>query len=372
MHNHHFFSFLKNRELDELYLSIAIRSFALSMISVFIPLYLLSLDYGLNKVFYFYIVMEVFWIISVFPAAKLASRFGFKHSILFSVPLLIVGYVLLFSLKAFPKSFFIIPALLGINFAMFWIGYHVDFAKFSKKGKRGKEVGASKILSSVFSSAGPIIGGLILSLIGFKSLFVIVSFLLLASTAPLFFSRDIHEPLTVSFKKLFKSHRIKDFLGFSAWGFEFGVEAIIWPVIIFLLITKNYVSLGVFKSITLFATMLVVFLVSKISDKHQKFLLRAGSVFLFAIWIARSFIKTTTGVIGTNAVYGLVKPSQSIPFEMISYDKANSEGIVLTIVFREVSIHLGRITLFIILALTENIILGFFMAMAGSLMYLFL
>jgi MFS family permease len=77
---------------------------------------------------------------------------------------------------------------------LFWFSYHTDFSKFSRKKSRGKQVGVSKIVTALASVVGPIAGGIILSFFGFKVLFLLVSFLLIASTFPLFLSKEIHEP----------------------------------------------------------------------------------------------------------------------------------------------------------------------------------
>jgi len=54
MHEHHnFLHFLKNRELNELYATMAIKSFSISLIGIFIPIYLLNLGYTLQSVFSF-------------------------------------------------------------------------------------------------------------------------------------------------------------------------------------------------------------------------------------------------------------------------------------------------------------------------------
>jgi len=76
MHHHnHFLHFLHNRELNELYASIALRSFALSMIGIFIPIYLLQEGYSLASVLIFFAVVTGIHAFGVFPAAKFSSRF---------------------------------------------------------------------------------------------------------------------------------------------------------------------------------------------------------------------------------------------------------------------------------------------------------
>ena len=99
MHTHRLLHFLRNRELNELYASIAIRSFALSMINIFIPIYLLNLDYSLKQVLIFFVFLTGTHAVTSIHAGKISSKFGFKHAILFSVPLLLIFYLMLYSLE---------------------------------------------------------------------------------------------------------------------------------------------------------------------------------------------------------------------------------------------------------------------------------
>ena len=85
-HQPHIFHFFKNKELNELYLSIAVRSFALSVIGIFIPIYLLQQGIPLAQVLIFFAIVTGTMTVCTLPVAKLASRFGFKHLIYYSKP----------------------------------------------------------------------------------------------------------------------------------------------------------------------------------------------------------------------------------------------------------------------------------------------
>ena len=197
---HLYLNFLHNRELNELYASISIRSFALSLIGVFIPIYLIHEGYSFQSVFLFFAIFSGAHAIGVIPAAKICSKFGFKHSILFSVPFMILGLMGLYSLHLFAPLFYIIPIIFGIGNALFWMGYHLDFTIFSNKNHRGKDISFAKVLFILFNAVGPFTGGLIAVLFGFRVMFLFSSFLLFISSAPLFFSMDTHRPFRFSLK----------------------------------------------------------------------------------------------------------------------------------------------------------------------------
>lgn len=372
MYNYyHFFHFLRNRELNEIYASVAIRSFALSMISVFIPIYLLNLGYPLRVVFIFFAVVTGVHALFAIPASRISSRYGFKHSIFFSVPLLILFFIMLFTLELYNWSLPFIAVIFGLSKALFWTGYHVDFSKFSKKKSRGEEIGFSKILSSVFSMLGPLIGGLILVYVSFKLLFVVVSLLLLVSTFPLFFSRDIHDPINFSVKQIFKDQTFKEYLAHFGYGVEKAVMAVVWPIFIFTAILNNLTSLGFVTSLSMFSSLVFIFVIGKFSDKNRRLVLRLGAFFNAVIWGIKTLAKTALHVFTLDFFHGITRTAISIPFDAIDYDKANRKNIVETIVFREMFLNMSSMLLFIFLIFVSDYIVSFIVGAGSSLLLWF-
>jgi len=367
--SHHHLHFLKNRELNELYISVAIKSFAISMISIFVPIYLLKLNYSLTTVFLFFAILNASHALFVIPAAKISSKYGFKHSMFYSVPILIIFYLALYTLEQFHWPIYLLAVIFGINNALYWVGYHVDFSKFSDKKNRGKEVGKAKIVSSIFYVLGPIIGGLIITFVGFQALFVTVSVLLSASVIPLFFSKDIHDPINFSIKEIFKGQTIRNTFAFIGHGIEGGAGVVIWPVFIFFSILNNFTTLGLVSSVSVSFSLLFVFIIGRFSDVRRRLVLRIGSLLNTVIWGVRFFIKTTFQVFIIDSFYGISKTLTNIPFDALSYDKANKSDIVKFIMFREIIIQIGGMVLFLVMATIATLTIGFFFGGGASLLY---
>ena len=358
MHNYHFFNFFKNRELNELYVSISIRSFALSLIGIFIPIYLYQRGYSFTSIFLFFGLYSLVHALFSMPAAKISSRLGAKRSMLISMPFLIIFLLLLYSLDDFRWFFPFLSVFLGIGTSLFWISYHVDFAKFSDRKNRGKEIGFSKIAMSLFSVFGPIAGGIILTFVGFKFLFLIVSVLLIGSVVPLFLSREIHEPASFSLGGFFKGQKIKDVLSYLGHGIENKLGLVVWPLFVFIFILdEKYISLGLVSSLALGVALISTFLFGKFSDISRKAMLKFGSVFNAIVWVAKSFIVTPLQLFVTEAFYGASQTAMHIPFDAINYDKAKKKEIIKTILEREMYHNVGSALLFLVLIfLTDSLI----------------
>jgi len=113
-HQHHSaLHFLHNKELNELYASIAIKSFAISLIGIFIPIYLLQIGYSLASVLIFFSTVASVHALMSFFAAKVAARVGLKHTILFSIPVLIAALLGLYSLDRIDWLFYFVGQLHG-------------------------------------------------------------------------------------------------------------------------------------------------------------------------------------------------------------------------------------------------------------------
>lgn len=89
------------------------------------------------------------------------------------------------------------------------------------------------------------------------------------------------------------------------------------------------------------------------------------------IWGVRFFVKTTFQVIIVDSFYGISQTLSIIPFETLSYDKANKSNIVKFTIFREISIHIGKVILFLVMTLISTLSISFLFGGGASLLYLF-
>jgi len=371
MYGHrHILHFLRNRELNELYVSIAARYLALSMIGVFVPIYLLDLGYSLPSVMIFYAILYGTHAVFTIPAGKIACRFGFKHSILFSLPLLVSFYVLLYALHHYQFPIYAIAVIYGINMALFWMGYHSDFSKCSSRECRGKQVGTAQAAATAFNVIGPVTGGIILTFVGFDVLFIIVSVMLLASAIPLFLSKDIHEPVKFSIRGVFRDNRIRDVPAYFGKGIEHATGIIIWPIFIFFFVLNSYTSLGFVFSLSIFFSLVFAFVVGKFSDINRRLVLRLGSLFNALVWVFRAFARTPLLVYIADSLYGMSQTTIIVSFNALNYDKAKDgqNNIIRTIMFREMTIGASASILFIALFFFSDYFINFLFAGGASLL----
>ena len=336
------------------YISLALRNFSLSLISLFVPLYLYNeMGFSLENTLMMYLFYSVVFAIFSPIAAKFSARYGFKHSVLFSTPFYILFILFLYLLPTLKTPLIILATLFGISLAFYWVGMHPLFYFVTNKKRRGEEFGKSRVIMIAAATAGPLVGGLLIKLVGFSLLFAFASFFLFLSSIILFFSKDAHIKYNFSVKKLFNKDQWKNSLFFVSQGTEFIANGVIWPLFIFLIL-GSYLSLGIIGSILAGLTIIISWIFGKFSDRADKHkLITIFSSFESLSWFLRSLVLTPAQVFVATIFGAITNGTRAIPVGALVYDKTEKEDVLGYFVTREIFICLGRI-----LILTLVLMLG--------------
>lgn len=364
-------------ELHELYVSISLRTFAINIIRVFIPIYLLILGYSLQTTLIFFAVWRLTQAFMSLPAAKIASKIGLKHLIMLSVPFTIIFYLLLHFIKTvewFGLPINIVAFIGGISSAFFWTGHHAEFAKSIDEGKTGREIGYLKILVALFTSIGPLTGAFLLTFFSFNIVFIIVTILMVSSIIPMIISDDRSESFRFSFKDFNESFKVRDVVGHTGFGLESPIQEVIWPVFIFYFILgESLVLLGLVTTVSLISSLAITFFIANNIDKKPNFFNDWGAIITSIVWFVKSFVRTGLHVFVIDSISGLSRTAQNISFNTICYDKARKERTLQYITFREFIINFSSAAVFLFMSFISinSLSMGLIIGSVGSLMYLF-
>jgi len=305
IHNIHR-AFKTKEELKELYLTAIIHSFAMALIGIFIPIYLLQAGFILNQVFLYMIVLWA--MIGLFSpiSARIASSIGLKHTILLSIPFYILNLALLVMINSLhPFTYLFVAAIGGIAIALYWVSFNSEFIKNSDKIHEGEEISHLIAFPKVAAIVAPIIGGLILISLGFSTLFIIVILFLILATLPLFITRDYKSAFHFKFSDI-KFMVDKVFaMRYFIIGALFMSDLLLWNVYIFLNF-GDLLFLGITSSIAGIGVTLFTLIIGKLSDKYDRTLiLRIGSFVYAFIWFGRMFVETQFDVIIFSLLGGM-------------------------------------------------------------------
>ena len=369
--NIHLPNFGLKRELSEIYFAIVLRAIALSMLGLFIPLYLFKeINLGLTNIVYYYLLWAVVFAVTSFIAMKFACKYGFKHCIFVSAPLDILALGLFYLLGKGYFPFWVPAIFVGIANAFFWSGFHVNFAKSSDKVKRGREVGFMYALIALFAVLGPFVGSVILTNFGFYALFGVVSVLLLIGVFPLILSEDGHDEINFRFKDVLRVFNFRDMFAFIGVGMRYMIILVFWPLFVFLTL-GTYLSLGIIATISTLIGAVFTFFVGKICDKYDKRVLtRIGAFIHGIVFFFRGTVVGFISVLFVDTLSALSGTLGDVATDARFYDKANEISRPAYVVFRECSLTIGRVLVLLCILITGAIASSFILGGLGSLLWM--
>jgi len=361
-----------NRELTELYFVHSIRGFSISLIGLFIPIFFLKQGFSLNYIFLFYLFAHIVFFLFNIPVLKFVGKFGVKHSIFLSSFLTIVSFTLIYNVKNFNIPVYVLGPLFALASMTYWSAFHIDFTISGNEKERTKELGLFRVFSLILNLFSPLIGGIIITVSSFKTLFIVADILFVVAVFPLFISKEIYEPFNISYKGVFKKILRKKNMYFFSEGIVHFSEQIIWPIFIYLII-KNLISLGFINTVMIFFVMIISYFVGKAGDLFdKKKMIALGSFFNSITWFVRGIVSSMYLFLTVSSFSGITYLIYHFPFQAMFYNRAKKKGIIEMISARETFMHLGKISIIVLMLLTNNLVLGFVYAGLSSITFMFM
>lgn len=376
--NHHIYSFLQSKELNALYLSYGLINFALGMVSLFVPIYLYKLGFSIAGVLLFYFIMQSSFVLLAYRGARVFSRYGVKHTFAIAIVLQILFFL---GLKLLPGAgwlFFILPVVYAVKTMLYAYSFHVNFILHSDSKNRGKEVSMAQAAALVGSLLSPLIGGVLIKLFGFNTLFLVATFFLVVSLVPLLSFKEEYEKITFDksnlYKDIFRRKNLPKTMSFTGYAVEDLIGGVIWPLFLFVSFL-SIESIGLVSTLVAGLTFLTFYFVGKITDKRDKRqLLKIGTILYFFGWLARLFVAGFFSLLFIDTYKDISSRILQIPWSAYSYDLASKSNYFKFIVQREITFDLSRAIImpFLILIFIINFhpfILSFVLAAFSSLFY---
>ncbi|MDZ7786371.1 MAG: MFS transporter [Candidatus Saccharibacteria bacterium] len=327
LRHRHFWRDATFDELSEVYIAMAFRSFALGMIGIFVPVYILTLGYGISTVALFYAVYFLCRIFLDFAAAYVIARFGPKHTLFigYVVQILAAGSFSLVGAIGFPL--YLSALIWGAASSLTFTSLHVDFSKIKHSDHGGKEVGYLNILQRVGGMIGPLIGGVVATLFNPELLFATAVLVLLLGLLPLF---KTAEPVKTRQKLAFRELRVdkikRDFLSVSFLYVENNLRVVLWPAFLTLFVFAEniYGTIGILASLGFFTSITAAYFAGKLVDSQKGWLLlRVTSIANAFVYGLRPFAQSVVGVLGINVISDSLTVAYRIPFKKGFYDAAD-------------------------------------------------
>lgn len=335
-------------ELSELYTSTMLRSMGISVVGIFVPIYLYKLGYDIVVICLFMTGVCVARVIFDVLAGYIIARIGPKHTILLSNLTQIVALALILMLSQLRIDLWLIALLWGASLSLFFIAYHVDFSKIMHKDHGGKELGYMTMLERIGAALGPVAGGVIATMFGAEWTITAAILLFMGATLPLFLTSEptqLHQ--RIHFRGLPIRRLRRDMASYFAIGVDNSLSVSMWPFFaaLTILTVNTYASVGFVTSLGIIAAILSARLIGRTVDRDKGRTLLNWSVVVNAVvHVFRPFTTGFGGVLTVNIANEVVTSGFRLPYFKGMYARADDlPGYrIIYISVMEVMLDLGR------------------------------
>jgi len=276
--------------------------------------------------------------------SKINAQFGIRAGFLIGQLFLTIFLFILFYSQN-TSLVFLNFVLWGVAASFYWISYHTFFLEVGKPKKFGEELGFLEMLGTSTGLIAPILAGIIITIFGFTTLFIISLILILLSMIFLIFVNDIEKLGSVNFLDIKNEvlEKKRDFISFVGAGGEEIVYSVAWPLLLFT-IFKNYVKVGIVASVVVLTSGLVALIAGKLSDRIKKDkIVKIGSVSVAITFMARIFLQTPIFLYVIDSLYKIFSNFFYLPLNALAYTHAIDGNKTKYVVFRETGYRVGNI-----------------------------
>lgn len=188
----------------------------------------------------------------------------------------------------------------------------------------------SAILGRLAGIAGPVLGGVIITVWGFPSLFIVALIIVIFSGVPFFFLPHHERSLPVTFKGVVdwlrrKDHRNEElsFIGRYVDDFTF---SLFWPVYMFL-VAGTYERQGLAASLGLVFGTVMVYVAGRLFDKkHSPWLFKFGIIGTAVMWLVRGFVRSLGQLVFVEVGTNMISPFYWVTYDSLLYERARGKN----------------------------------------------
>ncbi|MBI4017668.1 MAG: MFS transporter [Candidatus Aenigmarchaeota archaeon] len=333
-----------NKEMSEVMANTFLRSFGLSMVGIFVPLFFLQRHMTLATILVvYYGAMYLTAAVSNFYAASLVRHVGIKRTMMLSVPFLVAQITLLRFFDTFPVPLVLIGMLGGVSISLYWIGLHTDFILSADRKKEGAETGEMMAIANVASILGPLLGGIVIAKYGFHTLFLTSVIMIALSVLPLLRTKDTVKPSVNPFATYIRAENVRYAWRFFVQGFHIIVDGLAWPIFIYANLS-SFISVGTAGSLGLAGTALFSALLGKVVDATgSRRLLKLAALPLAIVYYLMPSATMAFVVFAVSIAQGFLMVGINLPVyrSFVKYAREN-DALGYTL-FRESIINVGKL-----------------------------
>lgn len=315
----------------------SIRSFGMSLVDIFLPIYLLTLGLSITMVLLWFLAEMTIKCIIDLCSIPLTSRIGTRRAMLLALFIEMLFFV---SLSVISNNIYIlllVALLYAAGNGIYWINELTMFTKIVKKGQEGFRRSVTDTIENIVSLPSPLIGAIILVRFGMTPLSLLAGFIIILSSVPLYFIKGVNFKIksdVKSLKKYWKRYKLKKktILQILNRGMQAEFIYIIWPIFLYIS-GVELIEIGIVGIILGVAELISPLILGKLADHDHSKLMKFTTLGIMICWLIVIFTNNHYILYFISFVVGILNESiwLSINQKMTSLGKkynASYFGIV--------------------------------------------
>ena len=289
------------------------KNFALSMLGIFIPIFIYSETGNLILPGLYLLGRGLAGSIAAFPVIKIINSYGFRSGLYLSYIFLLPAILLIYFLNLSIPVILTVAVLYSTGTSFHTQSRNLEFAENSSRENRDMETAHLMSLPDIGRLLGPVVGGIASSAGGFQTMLATAFTSVLISVVP---ARSItlkKKSKSIKLRSLFE----KEYLKFSPIFISRGIQAYA-SVAIFSLFTYIFIagsiSSGLVRSFDIIGFMIMAYLSGYVSSKYDRGkIILSGALFAVLIYLLRIAVSSPVEAFIVSIAGGLAFKLYDIP-----------------------------------------------------------
>ncbi len=340
--------------------SVWLHTFARSMVTIFVPIFLLQIGYSISEVIVYYLIFNLIDVPLNFVARNFVKKIGARWVIILGSIASVAFFIGIYNLKSDAWPLLILIAFLAAVYDTFyWVAHLYLFMKCSKNDDNvSGDTSKLSIIQQIASFLAPLLGALILIYLNRSFLIVVSILILIISIVPLFMIKDFKDkPIRKqkTFREFFHNWSItRDYVISAFRAISNTSERVIWPLFLYTLF-KNIESVAVLPMIISLTAIMFTYFVGKTVMEKRESLMTVGATIVALIWILRLVIENNAFYYISVFLMGLFSILISLPLDSYIFEKGEKLDTLSASTYRNTTHMSANVVFFGVLILLVNV-----------------
>lgn len=296
----------------------------LSLVGIFLPIFLYKNGYSLTEVFIFFATQFFMRVLLDIIASQIIGRIGPKHTLFLSYVAQVTALLILLAVPYYDVPMVVIAISWATAMSLFYTAFHVDFASIRHVDHTARDMSRLNILERCGAILGPAIGGLVATIFGAQyTILASIAIFTIACIPMLTGKEPIERKKRVDFSQVDMAKIRRHFPSFGALNVESHLSTVFWPfyVAVFIFTVNTYALVGIAASIGFAAAIFSTWAIGRLVDTRKNKLL-----FTISVWVNtgvhafRPLVAGFLGVTTINVLNDTVNPGYRMPYMRGWYD----------------------------------------------------